>query len=136
VADLREVVGAHQPHETRAWRARLQRGQRVGSKMRPEPRFKIEDADAGIAGGALGTGDAFGKRRHAGDGLQRILRRDQPPNFVEAEAFQGFEADMAMAIMGGVERAAEQPDAAFRQMVETERIAQGRTWPLPRTTYL
>jgi hypothetical protein len=41
---------------------------------------------------------------------------------------------MAMAFMGRVERAAQQADAVFRQM--TEMRSQGRTWPLPRTTYL
>ena len=41
---------------------------------------------------------------------------------------------MAMPVMRRIERAAEQPDAARRQ--ETEKRAQGRTWPVPRTTYL
>jgi hypothetical protein len=41
---------------------------------------------------------------------------------------------MAMPVMRRIERAAEQPDAARRQ--ETGKRAQGRTWPVPRTTYL
>ena len=41
---------------------------------------------------------------------------------------------MAVPVMRGIERAAEQPDAARRQ--EAEKRAQGRTWPVPRTTYL
>jgi hypothetical protein len=56
---------------------------------------------------------------------------------------------MAMAGMGGIERAAQQPDAARDGMADAEpaalaspgagwggSTAQGRTWPLPRTTYL
>jgi hypothetical protein len=107
MTDLREIVGAHQPDEMCARIARLQRRERVGGEMRTKPGFKIKDPNARIAGDAHRTRDALCKRRHAGDGLQRILRRDQPPDLVEAEALQGFEADMAMAVMSRVERAAE-----------------------------
>ena len=40
---------------------------------------------------------------------------------------------MQMAAMRRVERAAEQPDAADARR---RWLAQGRTWPVPRTTYL
>ena len=52
--------------------------------------------------------------RHAGGSLQRVLRRDEPPHFVEVEVPEGQEADMHMPAMGRVERAAQQTDAAMR----------------------
>jgi len=46
---------------------------------------------------------------------------------------QGQQADMQVAAMGGVERAAQNPDPppAMGRFA-----SQGRTWPLPRTRYL
>ncbi len=41
--------------------------------------------------------------------------------------------DMAMAVMGGVERATEQPDAHGAPVAEPGGGAQGRTWPWPVT---
>jgi hypothetical protein len=45
---------------------------------------------------------------------------------------------MQMAAMGGVERAAQQPDAAMPAGARPDPAsgAQGRTCPLPRTRYL
>jgi hypothetical protein len=72
------------------------------------------------------VGDTVAKFAHAGGCLQRILRRDQPPDLVEAEALQRLAADMQMALMGGIEGAAEQADAPLRQMAEAGNV-QGRT---------
>jgi hypothetical protein len=96
----------------------LQLGERVGSEMRAESRLEIEDADARITGDARRHGDALFKGPHAGGGLQRILRRDQPPDLVETKALQRLAADVQMALMRRVERAAEQPDTPLRQMAE------------------
>ncbi|MGH6988628.1 MAG: hypothetical protein ACREE3_01935 [Stellaceae bacterium] len=43
------------------------------------------------------------------------------------QPLQGFAADMAMALMRRVERAAEQPDPPWRQEAEARPLAQGRT---------
>src|SRR4029453_8714804 len=59
-------------------------------------------------------GDGGGQRLHAVVGLERVLRRDQPPDFVQAEPLQRLEADMAMALVRGIERAAQKADAARR----------------------
>ena len=117
--DLCEIVGAHQPDETEPRPATLKRRQRVGGEMRPESLLEIEHADAPIGRGqCLGAGETIGKLAHAGDRLQRILRRHQPPDLVEAEPLQRLAADMEMALMRRVERAAEQADAPLRQMAE------------------
>ena len=68
------------------------------------------------------------ERGHAVGLFQRVLRRDEPPYLVEVEVAQRQPADMQVTTMRGVERTAEQPDAAMR--------GQGRTWPVPRTRYL
>jgi len=150
-ADLRQIVGAHQPDETGARKAPLQRVQRVGGIAGAEPRLDIGHLDALVGHHRGGGRHPIGERRHAADRFQRVLRRDQPPDLVEPEPSQRLAADVQMAVMGGVERAAEQPDAAPPPVAERGgereetaslcrfppwRFAQGRTWPSPRTTYL
>jgi hypothetical protein len=55
--------------------------------------------------------EALGEGRHAKGGLQWVLRRHQPPHFVKIEGTQRQAADVQVAAMRRVERAAEQPDA-------------------------
>ena len=43
--------------------------------------------------------------------LQRVLRRDQPPDPVETKPLQRVEGNGAMTVMRRIERAAEQADA-------------------------
>src|SRR6185503_9004318 len=89
-------------------------------------------------------GEAILQRRHANAGLQRILRRDQPPHIIEAELFQRHLADMQMTLMGRIERAAEKADAqtrrdGTRRPDPGEWLAcafHGRVCPVPRTIYL
>src|SRR5260221_13277835 len=111
-----------------------------------EPRLDVGDLDARILRQRRGRGEALGERRHAAHRLQWVLRRDQPPHLIEREPSQRLAADMEMAAMGRIERAAEEPDAAPAPIAERARerqdggarrgFAQGRTWPSPRTTYL
>jgi hypothetical protein len=57
------------------------------------------------------------------------LRRDEPPNLVEVEIFERERADVQMAAMGRVERAAQQPYTAMPDCARRtlSRLAQGRT---------
>jgi len=115
VADLREIVGPHQPHKIDSRPARLQRGECVDGEMRAESGLEIEDADAPIMlRNGFGARDALAELAHAGGRLQRILRCDQPPDFIEAETLQRLAADMQMALMRRVERAAKQADVPLR----------------------
>ena len=103
------------------------------------PAFEIADDNAPVSGGySPGLLQPKGERRHPGDRLQRVLRRNQPPYFVEREVLEGQQAQMQMPAMGGIERAAQQPDAAMpaRARPTPAGGAQGRTCPLPRTRYL
>jgi hypothetical protein len=96
-----------------------------------------------------GRSEAVGEGCHAAHRLQRVLRRDQPPDLVERELAQRELADVEVAAMRRVERPAEQADparaASGKEAGQGEEggaqappvgLAQGRTWPLPRTTYL
>ena len=54
-----------------------------------------------------------GQRRHIGFGLKRIARRHQPPEFVQPQRLNRKQAYIAVPIMCGVERSAE--EAGFGQ---------------------
>ncbi|GGF12295.1 hypothetical protein GCM10011611_17380 [Aliidongia dinghuensis] len=97
-----------------------------------------------------GLGEPLVERRHALDRLQRILRRDEPPDLVELEMLQRQQADVAMAAVRRVEGAAQQPDLADTAVTQGRRQreragdrpagrmgnVQGRICPVPRTRYL
>jgi hypothetical protein len=137
MAELAQIVGAHEPYEACLGEAAPQFFQRVGRIARAEPRLDAGDLDAGVVGDLGGKRHALGERRHAGLVLQRILRRDEPPDLVEIEEMERQEADMPMPAMSGVERAAEQPDPAPAPVGEAPRqreeagrrgaLLQGRT---------
>jgi hypothetical protein len=66
------------------------------------------------------------------------LRRNEPPHLIEIEMPQRKAAQMQMAAMRRIERAAEDADAAVPTALPAalDDAGQGRTWPLPRTRYL
>src|SRR5690348_6301318 len=108
--NLVEVVGAHQPDEAGPREASLEGGNRVRRVARAEPRLDVGRLDARIAGGDDGGGEARLEGGHAACRLQRVLRRDEPPDLVEIETPQRFEAEMEVAAMRRVERPADQAD--------------------------
>src|SRR5215469_7359390 len=136
MTDLRQIISAHQPNESGPRKARLQGVQRVDREYRAKPAFEVQDPDARMAYQGARAGQPLFRGRHALGLLERVLRRHQPPHFVKTEPPQRLEAQMHVAGMGRVERAAEQTDAARRRVADTESgEGQGRTWPSPRTTY-
>ena len=78
-----------------AGQARQQAGQRLGRIGRAELGLDAGDPDARMAGDGLGGGDAAGEVVGGRIGFQRVLRRDQPPDLIEAEALQRHQADRA-----------------------------------------
>ena len=139
VLEIGEVVGTHDPDKAVARVAAAQLADGVGAVLAVKAPFEITHPDQRVAREAARRRQTLFERRHAARGLQRILRRHQPPNFIQAEAFEGLEADMEMAFMGRIERAAEKTDA-FKISHGKVRFKitarQGRVWPVPRTTYL
>src|ERR1700712_882965 len=121
--------------------------------MRAEIVLDVHHDDARMARHEAGTAHAVAQARHALRRFQRILRRHQPPDLVEAEPLQRHLADMHMAFMRRIERAAEQPDPharrdrprrpypigmrAFQLGLRMEEMKpHGRICPVPRTIYL
>ena len=117
--------------------------------MRAERRLDAGHADARVARDLRGrrvTRRARSSERRAR--LQRILRRDQPPHLIEPERPQAHQADLPVALMGGIEGAAEYADAhpgemlrqrddvAAGELRHRRETTQGRTCPLPRRRYL
>src|SRR4051812_42655841 len=70
----------------------------------------IRDDDSRMPGDQVAADQPLFQRRHVACRFERILRADQPPDVIEAEQLQRQQADMAVAVMGWVERAAEQAD--------------------------
>jgi hypothetical protein len=102
-----------------------------------------------VVGKRAGGGQALCQGGHAGRRFQRVLRRDQPPDPIQAEQPERRQADLAMAAVGRIEGTAEEPDpGARRRQAAAQRGGQalgrggcapggqGLTAPLPRTWYL
>lgn len=107
----RQIVGPHQPDETRARPSRGQPCQGRRGLRRAEPVLKIDDPDSGVAGRMPGGSHPVGERRHAGLWLQGILRRDHPPDLIQAESLQRLAGDVQMSVMGRVEGPAQQTNS-------------------------
>src|SRR4051812_30521704 len=108
---LREIVSAHDPDKAQAGTSAAQIADCIDSVPRPNDSFETADVDARIVGDPA---RCLGARLEVVQStmlLQRISRRDQPPDPVEPQAFHRKQADGAMRGMGRIERAAEQPDA-------------------------
>lgn len=116
--------------------AALKLGDRIGGVAGTEVLFEPCDDDIRQVDERPCSFQASSKGRHAGCGLERILRRDKPPDFIEVEPLQGRAADKKMAVVGRVKGTAEQADAAARGMVQKREMrGQDRVCPLPRTRY-
>src|SRR5437764_892599 len=93
--------------------------ERVGGIGAAELGLDAGDPNAVLTGRDFARlGEAVGEGSHTGGRLQRVLRRNEPPDLVEAETLQRQPADMQMAAMGRVERAAEKADAPAASGVE------------------
>jgi hypothetical protein len=55
-------------------------------------------------------GDSLGQRRQAACVLERISRRNEPPNAVKLETLQGKKGGPEMSLVRRVESSAEQAD--------------------------
>ena len=73
--------------------------------------FETTDVDARIVGDIKRGVGAFGKAMQPAVILERIARRQQPPDAIELQALDRKQADGAMRRVRRIERAAEQADA-------------------------
>jgi len=130
---LFKKVGADHQHEAHMRKATAQLAQRVEGETRVPRALQPRRDDAPPVGDGAGRGETLAVFRHVARRLERIARRDQQPDLVEAQASAGEVGDVAVAFMRRIERAAEQahanppPVAPYRQTV----LTQARTCPLP-----
>ena len=143
--ERRQVVGADDPDQPMPPKASLEPGDRIDRVASAEAALYIAHVESAVSRRGPRGGEALVERRHPGPGLERILRRDQPPDLVQAQALERQQADVAVALMGGIEGAAEQADlaprrprarSAFRYRprpspAHRHESGQGRTCPLP-----
>ena len=122
---LTEIVGADQPDEGDVGVSAFQCPNGVHGISGVETPLDIAHPDAGVARRFSRGCHPLRQGRHALGGLQRVLRRDQPPDLVQPEALQGEQAYMPMAFMGRVEGAAQQADPAARGQSRLLRCASG-----------
>src|SRR5579859_401738 len=135
--NLGQIVGPHDPHQLRRRETPLHHRQRIGGIAGAPAGLHAGDLDPGMARHCAGAFNPLGLAGHAVGRLQGILRTDQPPQLVELEALQRFQRDMQMPFMGRVERPAQHADPPLAAVAPTIwRKIQGRTCPVPRTTYL
>ena len=73
--------------------------------------FETADVDARIVGDLERGVGAFGKAVQSAGILERIARRQQPPDAIELQALERKQADGAMRRVRRIERAPEQADA-------------------------
>src|SRR6187401_3361332 len=104
---LREIVGAHDPDEVHAGNAAAQMDDRVDSVSCADDSFETTDVDARIIGDLPRGAGAFGKAVQAAVLLERISRRQQPPDAIELQALQRKQADSAMRRVRRIERTPE-----------------------------
>src|SRR5687768_17129832 len=105
---LGNSVSAHQPDEADSRVALLERPHRVDGVPSAGVTLEIADADARTAGNGPGGGKPVQEGRHVLSAfLQRIARRHQPPNLVEAERVHRRKADPPVTDVRRVERPAE-----------------------------
>ena len=107
---LAEIIGSHQPDEANARAARFQKIDRVGGEARADISFEARDVDAGMTSDRPGGCDTLLLAWQAMNVLERIAGRDQPPDAVEPQPFQGNLREKKVPLMRRIERAAEQSD--------------------------
>ena len=130
--NLLQVVGAHDPDETYPGKATLELCQGIRRPARAEQRFHGADLQPGVARDALGAGEALVQGRHVRRVLQRVLRADQQPDFVQLQAPHGLQSNVRMPAVRRIEGATQQADmgAPLWQM-PAQRLRQ-RGWSRPR----
>jgi hypothetical protein len=109
--ELSNSVRSHQPDEIVTGESPLERSKRVDGVARARALFEITDPNGCQAGHCPSRSQARRIWRHALGRLERIARRDQPPQLVEAKRINCRKAELAVPAMGRVEGAAEEADA-------------------------
>ena len=109
--EIDQIIGAHDPDKAMARMAAAETLDGVGGVLALPTLFAIAHPNRRMAREAPRCGQTLFERRHAALRFKRVLQRHQPPEFIQTEPLDSLEADMKVAFMCRIERAAEQPDA-------------------------
>ena len=149
--DLDQVICPHDPDKTCPGIGLGQRSHSVGGEACLQPLLDCRHQDPWVGSDLARPRYPNGEGRHPIARFEGVLRRNQPPNAIEAETLQRFQAYIAVAVMGWVERPTKQADPATGDrpvcpgaghslpndgLIGWRIGGQGRTWPVPRTRYL
>jgi len=107
--ELFQIVAAHKPDESRLGKVAFERRHGVDRIARAQIFFDVGDTNKGRLGGTARTSQAHLKCVWLW--LQRISRRDQPPDVIELERPMRYFADVEVTMMGGIETSAQKADA-------------------------
>ncbi len=123
-------IGAHQPDESLVRIALPKSFHGIDRVSRAFLPFEVAHADPRALRNRLCRGEAVLERGHVlGVRLERVARRHQPPDLVEAERVHRGQADAPVAAVRRVERAAEEADPSHRRsasMREEPRIMSAK----------
>ena len=111
LVELSHSIFAHQPDKPVAGPAANQASDRIHRVARPTSRLEIADLDPASASHCTRRCKAGGIRCHIpGAGLQRIARRYQPPDFVEAKCLHRGKTNRPMGPVGRVKTSPKKTD--------------------------
>lgn len=110
---LHHIVGAHQPDKAGEGESGGQDTQCIGGKAGREAFFQAADSDLWVAGHTLCLFHPVWQRSRVSAAFQGILWRYQPPNLVQIQPTDGFQADMAVSIMGRVKGPPQNSDPSL-----------------------
>ena len=130
--EICQIVGTHHPNEAMARVAAAETLNCVSAVWTVPTLFAIAHTNRRVADETPRCGQTLFKWRHAALRFKRILRRNQPPELIQIEPFDGLKANMKMAFMRRIERATKQADsraACGRGSLQSHR-AGTRYWAL------
>ena len=105
-----KVIRSHQPNEFMTCKPALQKPDRLHRVAQPVTFFEPKYVQSRVLRHGLRQRKTQFVISQILGLFEGVLRRDQPPDFIEIEPLQRFERDMQMARMGRIERAAEKTD--------------------------
>ena len=110
--EISQIISAHNPDELVARVLAPDPTNSIGGILAAIALLTIADTNRWMARFALGGSVSLFEWLHACQGFQRVLRRNNPPQFIQAKPIDSLPPDMEMAVMGGIERTTEQSDLA------------------------
>ena len=119
-----KIVGTHDPDEVDAGIERPHRFQRVSRESGSQFTLQVGHHQPGMPGAPVRSLHPL-RHRSRRIRLERVARRDQPPDLVQPAPFERLQRDVKMARMRGIERPPEQSDSHARERERYSRSHQG-----------